>query len=246
METLCRRKEPRFKTCDEESLLCDTAVEDIEAVNGAVIDISPSGLRLLCEGNFKVGQELTTELKTDERTHGTYRGVIRRVEPWMGGNSILGCQLLDKIPEEVLESLAQEEVVNRRQDDRVDWGQSAKISWELQPGEFDVEIHDCSPGGMKVSSQTNLPDDLRLRLCIDVGEDEPVVVDAKTVWQQDENDEIVAGLAFTKKELPDAIAEVLGHDQPSQLHFRVPSIRQSIVIASTVILLGVALFRFWA
>ncbi len=240
-ETLCQRRERRFKTSDDQSLRCDTNVSDEELVQGAVIDISPGGLRLLCEGNFSVGQTFCTELKT-ERSHGTYRGVIRRLEPWMAGQSILGCELLDPIPAEILETLAQQGIVNRRSDDRACWNQSGKISWELQPGEFDVEIHDCSPGGLKLSSQTCLPDDLRLRIRVDVGEEEPIVVDAKTVWQLEQDNGVLAGLAFTKREVPEAITRILGN-QSDQSESDQPAIRQSILVAAAAILLSVAIMQ---
>ena len=101
-QTLSRRKEPRFKTCEGKSLLC-AGLSDSEddSRQGTIVDISTSGLRVLCEGQFEVGQEFTTELLTD-RTHGTYRGIIRRVVPWVGGELVLGCQLLDPIPADVL------------------------------------------------------------------------------------------------------------------------------------------------
>ena len=241
-ETICRRKERRFKTSDDQSLLCDTAVHEEDVIQGTVIDISSSGLRLLCEGNFKVGQTFTTELKTD-RSHGTYGGVIRRVEPWMGGKFVLGCQLLDTIPDSVLETLSHEGVVNRRRDDRVQWNQAAKISWELQPGETDIQIQDCSPGGLKLSSAVPLPDDLRLRIRVDVSDDEQMVVDAKTIWQREQEDGVQAGLAFTKREIPDAIMHVLGHGQSETDSGGQPAIRPSLLIAAAVVLLAVSLLQ---
>ena len=116
----CRRKEPRFKICDGQSLPCQTSVgEKSDSLkDGSVIDLSTTGIRILCEGNFVVGQEFATQLVANER-QGEFRGVIRRVEPWVGGKSILGCQLLDPIPSELLQELAMLGIVNRRIDPRV-------------------------------------------------------------------------------------------------------------------------------
>lgn len=242
-ESLCRRKEKRFKTTDDQSLQCQTAISEDEPIPGAVFDISPSGLRFLCEGNFTVGQTFSTELTAD-RSYGEFRGVIRRVEPWTGGKSILGCQLIDKIPVDVLEKLAHQEMINRRQDDRVDWNQSAKISWELQQGEFDIQIQDCSPGGLKLLAQQPLPEDLSMRIRVNVGEDEPLVVSAKPIWQQQQEDGILAGLAFTKREVPEAVTRILDRerDQNADRGEEV-SIRRSILVAAVVVILGAALVQ---
>jgi hypothetical protein len=221
-------------------------LDEKDAIEGAVIDISSRGVRLLCEGSFAVGQTFVTELHTD-RSHGSFRGVIRRVEPWMGGKLILGCQLLDAVPAEILEGLAQQGAVNRRRDDRVDWNQPAKISWELQPGNVEIEIQDCSPGGLKISSPVTIPDDLRLRICVDVGEEEPLLVDAKSVWQLPQQEGVLAGLAFTRKEVPDAIRRILGMADTDEglasMSRQRTMLRRGIVAAAAVFTLAVAVWQ---
>ncbi len=245
-ELLCNRREPRFKTSDDQPLQCNTKIDEENFIEGAVIDISSGGLRLLCEGSFTVGQTFLTELQTD-RSHGSFRGVIRRVEPWKGGQAILGCQLIDRIPAAALERLAQEGSVNRRRDDRVHWAQPAKISWELQAGDVDIEVQDCSPGGLKISSPTAIPDDLRLRICIDMGDDEQLLVDAKSVWQHPQPEGVIAGLAFTKKDVPDAVRRILEMDDPREqlaaIEKRRSLLRRGGLAVAGIFVLGVALWQ---
>ncbi len=245
-ETLSKRKERRFKTCDGKSLQCDTVVNEDDINHGTVIDISPSGLRLLCEGQFRVGQTISTELRTD-RSHGTYRGVIRRVEPWVGGQSILGCQLNDTIPHEILEALAHEGVVNRRRDDRIVWKQPAKMSWELQPGDIDIEIQDCSPDGMKISSRKTIPDDVRVRIHVDIGDQEPMVIDARTAWQLEQQDGCLAGLSFTKREIPEALTRILaeadGTSVAEKKGKRLSLVRRTIWAATAIVVFGLTLLQ---
>lgn len=222
----------------------DCIVNDDEPKQGTVIDISSSGMRFLCDGKFSVGQSFSIELKTD-RSHGNFEGVIRRVEPWMGGQSILGCELVDTIPNEVLGELAHEGIVNRRRDERVDWNQPAKITWELHPGDVDIEIKDCSLDGLKITSQTPIPDNVRLRICVDMGDQDQVVVDAKTVWQLEQADQCVAGLAFTKREAPETVKRLLAKDDATEATEQKTnhrsSIRRSILVATVIVVFGLAL-----
>ena len=100
-ETLCKRKERRFKTCEENGLKCLVFVDVNEPVSGTVIDVSPSGLRLLVEGRPNIGDPFITEL-TSNRLHGVFPGIIRRVTPWVDGKYVLGVQLLETIPDSCL------------------------------------------------------------------------------------------------------------------------------------------------
>jgi hypothetical protein len=234
----CRRKEQRFKTRDTDALRCETTVKDEAPRQGTVIDLSPSGLRFLCAGKFQAGQTFSTELISDH-SHGTFRGEIRRVEPWTGGQSVLGCQLLDQIPEDVLQDLAREGIVNRRRDPRVDWNQPAKLSWELHQGEIDVEINDCAPGGLKISSDQEFPSDVRVRISIDLEGEQPVLIDARTVWQAQQQNLYVAGVAFTDKGTPDAILPILGQAAMQRVaEVKAASATRRTLVAMTVIIVS--------
>ncbi len=240
-----KRKEPRFKICEGTTLACDTAVGEGCLRQGSVVDVSSTGMRILCEGRFEVGQSFATELKTDQ-SHGIYGGVVRRVQPWVAGQSILGCQLSDPIPDEVLEELAEKGIVNRRSDDRTAWDQPASMSWELHPGEIDIHIHDYSSGGMKVYSEHEIPEDVRLRIRVESPGDDDIVVAATTVWKQEDEDGYQAGLAFTNRDAPELIdrlhrKEETSSDDATQHR---PAIRPAIMVVAAIVLLTVTSLRF--
>jgi hypothetical protein len=245
-KNLGKRKEKRFVVCDDERLQSETFIEFDDPIEGTVIDISPHGLRLLCQGSFSVGQAFVTELKTD-RLHGVFPGIIRRISPWMDGKSVLGCQLFEAIPDDLLETLALEEVINRRDNDRVDWNQSAKMSWELQSGEVDIEVQDCSLGGLKIASQTAVPDNVCVRVRIEVGDGEHVTIDARTAWQTEQEYGCSMGLAFTKHEVPEVITRALAEGSSSKdvvdTVLTKSSMRVSIMIAATIVACGAAMWQ---
>ena len=230
-ETMCKRKERRFKTCDERLLLCNVFVDVDDPVPGSVIDISPQGLRLLCGAEFRVGKAFLVELKTD-RLHGVFPGVIRRVTPWVGGESVLGCQLLEPIPDEILQTLAKERVVNRRREDRVQWSKKATLLWELESEAVDAEIIDCSPGGLKIFSTKHIKDNMCVRLTLDTEDKEGVIIDAKTVWSTKSNnadgvDGWFLGVTFIRNGVPDVVVKVLEENEikaVSYTHLTLPTI----------------------
>jgi len=245
-KTLNQRRERRFVTCDQERLQTETFIEFNEPVDGTVVDISAHGLRVLSSGKFEVGQPFVTELKTD-RLHGVFPGIIRHVQPWMDGKSVLGCQLFEAIPDEILETLAREKVINRRDDERFDWKQSAKMSWELQAGEVDIEIQDCSQGGLMVSSQTPVPDDVCVRIRFETHDGDPVTIAARTAWQKEDEEGYSMGLAFSKREVPQLISDVLANGKAIDISSGTPlirsSMRPSILIAAAVVVCGFAILQ---
>ena len=238
-----QRREPRFLVCDEDLLQCETFIEFDEPIPGVVLDISSSGLRLLGRGTFVVGQPFVTELKTD-RLHGVYSGIIRLVEPWVDGKSVVGCQLLERIPDDVLATLAHEKIINRRRDERIDWKQPAKVSWELQAGEVDIEIQNCSLSGLKIFSQSAIPENGRLRIRIQTSQDHQVVMDVKTAWRVEHQTGCSVGVAFTDREAPaiikQTIAERRATGNTSTILMRAVSIRPSIMIAATIVICALA------
>ena len=215
-KNLHKRKEPRFKTCGSLPLRCNVFVEFDDPIVGTVVDISSGGLRMLCPGVHQPGTPFVAELVTDG-LHGVYSGIIRRVAPWVDGMSVLGCQLLDPIPHEVLHELASQKVIDRRRDSRMPWSQSARMAWELSDGSIFIDIRDCSLGGLKIFSPERVPDDTQVRIFVDGDESEQMILDARAVWQIETLDGYLAGLAFTMREVPEAIVRIMDEHERGEV-----------------------------
>jgi len=183
-----------------------------------------------------------TELATDEMK-GVFPGIIRRIAPWTDGQCVLGCQLLEKIPDELLDELALDGVINRRRDKRVDWTQPAKMSCELRSGEDEIEIRDCSHGGLKICSKSPIPEDVMLRITAEM-DDETIVVQAKTVWQFQSTEGYHGGVAFTSRNVPGGVARILEEHSGKRNYdflpigmFKQPIAVAIAVIAATILLM---------
>ncbi len=208
-----RRKEKRFQV-ESERLRCRIAADEPgknDVFDGVTVDISPSGMRLLTQGNFQCGQPIWTELLTN-RSHGIYRGNVRRIEPWVGGQVILGCSLRDAIPKVVLQELASEGIINRRSDGRFTISHPAKVSWPLSADELEVELQDYSSGGMKVRSCIPIPANVRLRFRFQSSGQE-VIVESKLAWTHEFEGDWVSGVTFTQRDAPAVIAETLANEK---------------------------------
>ena len=241
---ICSRKEPRFKICEGNVLECETVVDDVDFRSGTVLDVSSKGMRILAEGEFKPDQAFSTELKTD-RSHGIYCGFIRRIQPWVGGQSVVGCQLVDPIPESVLEELANAGIVNRRTEDRVDWDHPASMSWELEQGEVNVTVRDYSTGGVRVFTEAPIPEGVRLRLSLEMEEGElPLNLEARTVWREQVGSGYEAGLEFTSRESAVAVIDRLTEHVEARADERKRAIQPALVGLTAVVLLAVAVVVF--
>jgi hypothetical protein len=148
------------------------------------------------------------ELITNE-SHGVYRARVLRLESWTGGQSILGCSLQDTIPNEVLERLANEGVINRRTDGRFRIAQPATVRWPNCPETLQVELRDYSSGGMKLWSSEPIPDDVRLRLSFERGGKEVALI-ARSVWTRPSEGGWVSGIAFTTLGTDALVADAMG------------------------------------
>lgn len=237
--SICSRRERRYKTSNEKLLRCETAVEGNEMRLGHVVDVSSMGIRLLCDGLFQAGQTIHTQLLTD-RSHGIYRGTVRRVEPWVDGQAILGCSLEDTIPESILDELAAEGIVNRRSDDRYTVDRKAAVSWQLNTGEVEVEIKDFSCGGLRVESSRPIPAETALRIRIELS-DEELLLDGKSVWQRESTDKHTAGISFTHPDAPARISKLSQQQSDSSPTVEVtPRHRPFSVLRSIAVAAGVA------
>jgi hypothetical protein len=206
-QSICTRRERRYKV-SESMLRCEVALEEGGLRRGTVIDLSATGLRMVCDGRFDASQGFSVELTTD-RSHGIYRGTIRRVEPWVAGKSVLGCSLTDRIPDSILQTLSSESIVDRRCDDRVSLYLDATVSWQLHQGNIDAELRDLSSGGMRLFAIREIPKDTRIRVQIELYGEE-LVLEGRPVWQNQSEAGYDIGVAFTDRDAPAMVSRILG------------------------------------
>ena len=207
------RRQRRFKTDEAQVLACRIELPNEEANAGTVVDLSNNGMRLLSNGQFRVGQQIRVIMETDLPTE-EFVGEVRYIEPWVGGQTILGCSLNENIGDDVLHTLADQGFLKRRSDPRIEVTHPAKMFWPLHPDRIDIELRDYSNGGLMIQTDVVIPDDKRLRVCIDCEDDTDSCVETKLQWKRVTDKGCIAGLAFVHGDAPQRVASVLGINVP--------------------------------
>ena len=102
---------------------------------------------------------------------------------------------------------------------------------------------------MKIFSKTELPENLGIRVIVDVFGQESVL-DTRCAWQVERDGGFQCGLAFTNREVPEAIARIMERyevevDRRQKVEIRRATIRKSLIVTSVCVLLGVAVLNAW-
>jgi hypothetical protein len=81
--------------------------------------------------------------------------------------------------------------------------------WPLHSDRVDIELRGYSDGGLMIHSEVAIPDNKRLRVCIDGEKDGGLCVETKLQWKRVSDKRYLAGLAFVHNDAPQRVAEVL-------------------------------------
>jgi len=211
------RKQRRFKTNEAQVLACSIEVGGTKSWSGTVIDLSNNGMRLLSSGHYRVGDKIRVVMDTDLPTD-EFLGEVRYVEPWVGGQTILGCSLNAHIGDAVLHELADQGFLNRRSDPRIEVTHPAKMFWPLHPDRVDIELRDYSNGGLMIHTDVVIPDDKRLRVCIDGEGGSDLCFETRLQWKRVSENGCIAGLAFVHNDAPQRVARILGITTSNELN----------------------------
>ncbi|HBV63782.1 MAG TPA: hypothetical protein DEF45_12250 [Rhodopirellula sp.] len=219
-DTAENRKQQWYKTKDMRALTCCIAVEGVDGNTGTVLDLSSNGLRLLCVGQYRVGQRIQVKMDTPLLTD-VFHGEVRNVEPRGDGKIIVGCSLNENVGDEVLHKLADQGFLKRRRDARIEVTHSARMFWSQHPDQVHIELRDYSNGGLMIHTDVVIPDDDHLKLIIAGEHDNDLCVETKLQWKRVSGSGCFAGLAFVDDDAPQRVARVLGlsnqDDQASEI-----------------------------
>ncbi len=208
------RKQGWCKTDDTQVLGCSIKVDGVGGNTGTVIEVSRSGIRLRSVGQYRVGQMIQVSMNIEWLADG-FHGEVRSVEPTGDGETILGCSMNETIGDAVLHKLADQGLLTRRSDPRIQVTHRARMFWQMTPEQvtpeqLDILLRDYSNGGLMIQTDVAIPDDNRLRLLI-AGEDEKeLCVETRLQWKRASGNGCLAGLAFIDDDSPQRVARVLG------------------------------------
>lgn len=166
-------------------------------LDAELVDISRGGVRLRSRTSVSEKDGLTITIVSK----GFSKSLSARAQVcWTTlapkGRYWLGCSIEPKIPQALLDHLAANGILERRQDARQKVAITLFACWELDPTEFEVSILNIARGGICLSiSQDGNPGD---RICLTLPGDNQrtTYVLATVCWQVKTDDGYVVGCRF--------------------------------------------------
>jgi hypothetical protein len=248
-ESFVPRVEPRYRVCTHSEVPAVVEWnEDGETIQaaGGFRDLSQHGARLTVSAKPPTQEGVTVRLAMAElQLNLAVDGEVCWTEPAGEAGWTFGCKLTGGIPDDVLQALASEGYVDRRQDRRQGVSIQATARWELaSAGDVPVRVHNFSEGGIRVfSSEPGHPGG-RLLLTLDPEDGEPMVVSAKAVWQLETEDGYHIGCSYADRSAFVALQERFGpQQQPVIANGRTPALRLNPV--GWIGLLAIVIWAGW-
>lgn len=195
-----RRSEGRFYIDSQATRVTLTSADgaaEMEPVRGRLSDLSLHGCKLAINGKIAPGTAVNLHIEIPSiRLVLDQPAIVRWQQPRDAVSWWTGCELTEPFRSELVDQLANAQVLNRRRDPRYPVGKVARARWELSDEIFQVELVNFSKGGFCIIFP-NQPETLRERLLLllDV-EDHEVTVPARVMWSGPVGERFAVGCAF--------------------------------------------------
>lgn len=218
---------PRFPVAKAHAVVVHVWSEDTrdsQTVAGTLLDLSPGGAKVLLATPFRFQQAVMLRLECPELS--LYLCLAARVcwirptgEQWQ-----LGCSFDPPLPDEDLQRLLSEGVLDRRRCQRKRINHGATASWELNSKPTEVTIVDLSGGGFCLHSPLPAEPAGRLKLQVIGRNDQRIDATATVQWRMQTEEGYLLGCsvphAETNNLLQTALADesiLAAQHQPSRM-----------------------------
>ncbi len=159
-ESTAIRHEPRFSVRKLDATAVTVAIQRSEqdlppqTITGVAADVSATGMRLALDAMPPKGAAVSIHFQIPEiGVDLMLEGCVRWVQPKDGESWWVGCSLDSRIPSESLAKMAANDIMDRRQDERLPASCKAKAKWELSSDVTEVEVTNYSMGGCAITAE---------------------------------------------------------------------------------------------
>jgi hypothetical protein len=194
-------REERYRIADPTAVTVEiekNAHGEIVRLDAELSDISLGGVRLRSKTSVAKKDALTVNIipKGFPRTLSA-RAQVCWTTPAPKGYCWLGCSIEPKIPQALLDHLAENGILERRHDNRKKVAVAVPACWELNPTTFQASIVNVSPGGICLSIPLSGNPGERIRLTLPGDDDDPTYVLTTVCWQVDTDNGYIVGCKFS-------------------------------------------------
>lgn len=179
---------------------CDSDCRDNNDIVAAeIVDISLTGLKLESATAFEFEEKILLSIpRTSSEKPIEIPAQVRWVQPV--GNSkktsgawAAGCLLEESLPTDYIDEISASGMLDRRVAPRIRIKKEATARWEMSQEDFVVQIHDISTTGIGIVMPKDCDVGKRIRIEIDKGTSEHILLTGKTVRHNLVEDGIFVG-----------------------------------------------------
>lgn len=181
-----RRGAPRFRITKPEALRVTVTKNDnsFEAIQTELVNISVGGAKFKSNQSVTVNEVVSVKIDVDQPGQAiSVSGEVRWIAPLDGDEWWLGCAFKPSIPHEVLNQLARQGILERREHVRQRISLPVTVQWQLEYEPTTVMVVDYSAGGLCLVSKVERGPGERLMLKFELDDGREVQVRASTRWE---------------------------------------------------------------
>lgn len=191
------RREQRFALNSNTKLPVTISREGESDETGTAVDISFSGAKIKVKSAVAPKSEIDVAI---EGTNETRKAQVCWSRPAPGGAWWVGCRFEEKLPLEVIDGLANEGYLDRRQDDRRLMSVAGTARYELGSEQHDVQLVNMSVGGFSLVADDDPGESGRLMLTVRGRGGKPTTVPARIAWSKEIHGGYQMGCQFATRD----------------------------------------------
>lgn len=198
--TTAVRRKARYRPVDGRSIKTTLyrALDDgtQARLSAVLIDFSAGGARIFADECIPFEEPVGLQIDFDGRREIDVTGQVRWIRGAEGGGALLGLSLTPRPPQSLLDELAREKILERRDELRSPYDRKAQVQWESSLTEETVRLRDVSPQG--VSLQCEIPPQVGRRgvLRIRLDDAKRIALKIEVRWQSHDGGAAVIGCAI--------------------------------------------------
>jgi len=186
----------RFKT--ENHLQESNDSPELEPGSARLIGIATSELKFVTNVPFRFSEEIGVGFPSTDDVNSVFPATVNMIQKQGRNEWHVTCSFHDSIRRPVVQQLANQGVIDRRQQSRNPSDFSASIRWECCRNEIEAEVRNISQDGCRLAISDANPDALRLLISIQHQDGENLEIKAVKKWQTRSKSLIEIGCEFDR------------------------------------------------
>lgn len=181
---------------------------EMESASARLIGIATSELKFVTDLPFRFSEEIGVGFPSTDDANSVFPATVNMIQKQGRNKWHVTCSFHDSIRRPVVQQLANQGVIDRRQQSRNPSDVSASIRWECCRDEIEAEVRNISQDGCRLAITDANPDALRLLISIQHQDRENLEIKAVKKWLTRSKSLIEIGCEFDRPLSRDWVARI--------------------------------------